>query len=191
MFNLANSKLTFLDFDDCNNCPLRAHIMTFLFSKEYPELKMGKVWLFADSKLSSRRDHYKTHRKEYLSYKSMCPLWGFHVAPVLIFENDTLVIDPSTQSSPAKLSAWAGNISPRTASYVILKKNEYYSYPEDAYDLYDDNKVTWSVSKKFSLLGDEIDFLAQKLTMAYSKFFDPIKFYYYKSKLLSLLEKLH
>lgn len=186
LYNYAVSKLNFLDYNDCNNCALRAHLLTFLFSQRYPDLKTGKVWIFADSKLSSKRDYYKTHTKEYLSYKNMCPLWGFHVAPVLIFGNDTIVIDPSTQTKPGKLSDWASNISTQTSSYVIVKKNDFYSYPEDSYDLFDESRE-WEIKQNSGSVEKEIEFLSQKLTLAYHNFYDAVRFNYYKKKLSVLM----
>ena len=186
LFNLANSKLNFLEYNDCNNCTLRAHVLTFLFSKLYPDLKIAKAWIFADSKLESRKDYYKTHIKGYLSYKNMCPLWGFHVAPAIIFETDTLVIDPSTQNSPAKLSDWVKNLSSAASAYIILKENKYYSYPEKGDDdLFNDNTADWE-ENKFGSTEDEINFMARKLTTAYHSFFDPIRFNYYKKRLYTL-----
>jgi len=189
LFVFTSSNFTFLDYNDCNNCPLRAHIMTFVFSKCFPDIKTGKVWLFADSKLSSRRDYYKTHRKEFLKGINSCPQWGFHVAPVLIFDNDTIVIDPSTQNNPVPLQKWINDISLNTLSYIILKDPKFYSYPEDEFDLYEDQLNKWKNKHEFSSLEGEINFMAQKLTHAYHNIFDPVRFYYYKkviSKLISM-----
>jgi hypothetical protein len=163
--------------------------MTFIISKTYPEVKTAKAWLFADCKRSSRKEFYMTHKKEFLSGINGCPQWGFHVAPVLIFAKDTIVIDPSTQKNAVTLSKWVADISANTQSFLIIKSNSYYSYPEDEFDLFDDSEPLWKKRHVFSSLENEIDFLAEKLTKAYHTIFDPVKFYNYKntiSKLISL-----
>src|SRR4030095_4039003 len=178
--------LTFIEYDDCNNCALRAQIMNFVISNRYPGIKTGKVWLFAGSKLSSKKDYYKTHQKKFLSYKGMCPSWGFHVAPVMIFENDTLVIDPSTQNGPVKISDWIKNISSSTESFVIIKHSIYYSFPQDENRLFI-NEAKWK-EKNFAGRQHEIDFYSEKLTLAYHHFLDPLKFNFYKNKISALVE---
>ena len=187
LFSFASKNLTFLDYNDCNNCPLRAHVMAFVFSKVFPEVTLGKVWLIADSKLASRRDYYKTHTRDYLSGIQQCPQWGFHVAPVVIFGNDTLVIDPSTQSSPAKLTKWVNNITANTSSFLIIKDDKYYSYPEDGNDNFDDKQKTWEIKFVFISPESEINFLAERLTKAYNKIFDPVKFNYFKNRVSALI----
>ena len=187
LYNFTAAKLSFLDYNDCNNCPLRAHVMTFVFAKTFPELKIGKVWLIADSKLASRRDYYKTHKREFLNGMEQCPQWGFHVAPVVIFGYDTLVIDPSTQSAPVNLNKWAGTITTNTASFLIIKDEDYYSYPEDGNDNFNDIQQTWEMKYVFISNDGEINFLADKLTKAYHKIFDPVKFNYYKNKLSAII----
>jgi len=185
LFSMARGELTFLDFNDCSNCPLRAHVMTFIFSRRNPEIKTGKVWLFCDSKRSSKRDIYKTRKPQYLSYKNICSNWLFHVAPVIIFGSDTVVIDPSTQSSPVMLKEWVKTISDSSLSFLIVKNDKYYSYPKDEYDFFNDILPRWVNTYSFE---NEIDAIARKLTIAYNPIFDPVKFQFYRYKLNSIIQ---
>ena len=185
LFSLARWELTFLDYNDCSNCPLRAHVMTYAFSRRRPDVKTGKVWLFGDSKRSSKRDIYKTRKPEYLSYKNICSNWVFHVAPVIISGSDTVVIDPSTQSRPVMLKEWVRTISDSSLSFLIVKDSRYYSYPKDEYDFFNDILPVWSNIYSFE---NEIDALARRLTIAYNMIFDPVKFQFYKYRLLLLIQ---
>jgi hypothetical protein len=187
LFSIAASQITFLEFEDCNNCALRAHVIIFILSNRFPELNFGKVWMFADSKLSSRKDYYKTHRKEYLAGYGICPLWGFHVAPAVILDDDTIIIDPSTQKKSVPLSKWVSDISPNTASYIILKDSKYYMYPEDEFDLFNDKLPSWEQDYEFKSTSDELNFIALKLTNAYQSFYDPHKYNYYKYAISKLI----
>jgi glutaminase-like protein len=185
LFTLAINELTFMDFEDCGNCPLRAHVMTFIYSRRFPDVKTGKVWLFSDSKRSSKRDIYKTRKFEYLSYKNLCSNWVFHVAPIIIMGTDTIVIDPSTQSRPAMLRDWVRTISDSSLSFLIIKNSKYYTYPKDDYDFFSDNLPLWPENYTFE---NELDALARKLTIAYNPHFDPAKFQFYRYKLFSIIQ---
>jgi hypothetical protein len=189
LFGTASENITFLDYNDCNNCPLRAHVMAFIFSKLYPGTETGKAWIIADSKLSSKRGYYKTHKREFLNGAEQCPQWGFHVAPVIITGNDTIVIDPSTQSSPAPLSRWAADISGSAPAYLIIRERGYYSFPEDGNDMFNDTLKTWENKYIFLSPEAEINFLAERLTKAYHKIFDPVKFGYYKNRISGILNR--
>lgn len=185
LFSLAKNELTFMDFNDCSNCPLRAHVMTYIFSRRYPNIITGKVWLFGDSKRSSKRDIYKTRKPEYLSYKNICSNWVFHVAPIIILGSDTLVIDPSTQTKPVVLRDWVRTISDSSLSFLIVKSSKYYTYPKDDYDFFTDNIPAWKENYTFE---NELDALARKLTIAYNPMFDPAKFQFYRYKLFSIIQ---
>lgn len=189
LFSLSIAQLAFLDYNDCNNCALRAHVMSFVFLKQFPGIKTAKVWLFADSKLSSRRDYYKTHEKRFLKGNIECPQWGFHVAPVLLLENDTIVIDPSTQKNPVKINKWIKDISINVSSFIVFKKSVYYSYPEDEHNLFDNTRQEWNLKYNFSSLQNEVNFLAHKLTLAYHLVFDPLKFNYFKNMISKSITK--
>lgn len=185
LFNFAQRELTFIEYNDCSNCPLRAHIMTYIFSRKFPAIKTGKVWLFGDSKRSSKRDIYKTRSPQYLSYKNTCSNWVFHVAPVIILGSDTIVIDPSTQTAPVMLKDWLKTISDSSLSFLIVKQNRYYSYPKDEYDFFNDLTPQWANTYSFE---NEADALARKLVIAYNTFFDPVKFQYYRYKLTTVTQ---
>lgn len=184
LFQIARWELTFIDYNDCSNCPLRAHVMTYVFSRRWPQIKTGKVWIFGDSKRSSKRDIYKTRKSEYLNYKNLCSNWVFHVAPVIIFGSDTVVIDPSTQVEPVLLKDWVRTISDSTISFLVIKNSRYYSYPKDEYDFFNDLQPYWTNVYSFE---NETDALARKLVIAYSPIFDKVKFNYYKYKLSSVV----
>lgn len=144
VFNYIASLEHIIDFSDCNICKSRAHIITRAIEKKYEGITTGKAWLFAASKLSSKREYYRTHREVWLQHKNICEKWGYHVAPVIITASDTFVIDPATQNTPVKLRDWASALVPSDGeALLVIKQNIYYIFPDDNYDLFEDKKAVW------------------------------------------------
>lgn len=144
VFNFIASQNQTLDFSDCNICKSRAHIIARAIEKKFEYITTGKAWLFAASNLSSKREYYRTHREVWLQHKNICEKWGYHVAPVIITESDTFVIDPATQNSPVKLTDWASALVPPDGeALLVIKQNIYYIFPDDNYDLFEDKKAAW------------------------------------------------
>lgn len=190
LFNFVSTKMDFIDFDDCNNCDIRAHLISLILKHRYGSLKLGKVWLFADSKRMTRKENYSKQGYSILSGNSKCFNWGYHVAPFLIIEKDTLVIDPSTQSSVVSVSKWSMDIIPNGfKGFIIIKDFKYYCYPADEYNKFDDLAISWTGVLGESVLEDDHIELAEKITNAYFGFFEPVRFNYYKNRILSLFEE--
>lgn len=148
-FDYVNNELDFIDFDDCNNCNSRAHLIAAILESRYPELNMAKVWLFADFKRASQKEKYRYKKYVYLSAGEECSSWGYHVAPVVLIKNknsvDTLVFDPSTQNNPVSLQKWAIDLTSREGkTYLIIKDKKYYIYPDNSNKKFEDMKTEWA-----------------------------------------------
>jgi len=148
-FDYVNNELDFIDFDDCNNCNSRAHLIAAILESRYPELNMAKVWLFADFKRASQKEKYRYKKYVYLSAGEECSSWGYHVAPVVLIKNknsvDTLVFDPSTQNNPVSLQKWAIDLTSREGkTYLIIKDKKYYTYPDNSNKKFEDMKTEWA-----------------------------------------------
>jgi hypothetical protein len=147
IFNFVKNELIFIDFEDCNNCDSRAHLISALIEKKF-NVKVSKVWLFADYKRASQAEKYKYRPDNYLTYGEDCNKWGYHVAPILVIKydnmTDTIVVDPSTQDAPVSLKKWALNlIKPNEKGYLVIKNKIYYSFPDDVTGKFEDNKELW------------------------------------------------
>lgn len=158
IFNFISGELDFIDFDDCNNCDSRAHIITAITEKKF-NITLAKVWLFADFKRSSQTEKYRLKPHIYLSDKDDCTRWGFHVAPVIIIMRggipDTMVIDPSTADGTVNIRRWALNIiqsSKGGKGFLIIKDAKYYTYPDDENGKFEDEKNIWLDTQNKELL---------------------------------------
>lgn len=158
-FNYINNELGFIDFDDCNNCNSRAHLIAAILERKFPALNTAKVWLFADFKRASQESKYKYKKYVYLSAGAECSTWGYHVAPVVLikYKNsaDTMVFDPSTQNKPVSLQKWALDLTLQNEkTYLILKNKKYYTFPDNPNKKFEDMKIKWSDDDK-SLNDDD------------------------------------
>lgn len=136
-----------IDFNDCNICKSRAHILSRVIEKEFPQLVTGKVWLLADFKRISKKYEYKYKPEIALVNPGKCTGWIYHVAPVILCGADTFVIDPATQKKAVKLSEWAENIIPDVTGakgFLIIKRSEYFIYPDDKNNYFEDTKQIWT-----------------------------------------------
>ncbi len=119
-FDFISGELGFMDFDDCNNCTSRAHLISAILEKQFPSLKLSKVWLFADFKRASKEEIYRLKKYNYLASNGDCDSWGYHVAPLVIItdgdKTDSIVLDPATQNKPVSLHKWASSLVMRTGA---------------------------------------------------------------------------
>jgi hypothetical protein len=163
VFAYAKSLSSIIDYDDCNICKSRAHILARAIEKRFPQAIVAKLWIVAECKTSSNREKYRTLEHKLLRYNDNCGSWVYHVAPVVITANDTIVIDPATQKSPVKVNKWVHSlIRAEATAVVVLKDKEYFIYPDDAYNLFEDKKTNWDDSdepvkdKDYSRAIDEV-----------------------------------
>lgn len=188
IFNFIVLNRHLIDLDDCNICKSRAHIITRIIEKYFPEVTPAKVWLIADCKRISKTEYYKYKPAVLLQSPGKCTNWVYHVAPVIITPTDTIVIDPSTQTKPVSLSKWAGDIIPQNgAGYVIIKNKQFYIYPQDNNDNLVDTLKVWNTDNK-NLTDDKYLRSVDETLQAKHRLFEPWKFNYYVSELMKLLE---
>jgi hypothetical protein len=136
-----------IDFNDCNICKSRAHILSRVIEKNFPGLVTGKVWLFPDFKRISKREEYKYKPEVPLVNPGKCTGWIYHVAPVVMCGADTFVIDPATQKKAVKLGEWAEKLVPsdiNAKGYLIIKRSEYFIYPDAENNYFEDTKPVWA-----------------------------------------------
>lgn len=166
-YDFINNELDFIDFDDCNNCASRAHLISAILESKFPEIKTAKVWLFADFKRASQEEKYRYKKYVFLSAGEECSNWGYHVAPVILIKNinsiDTLVLDPSTQSKAVSMRRWALDLTLEGGkTYLILKDKKYYTFPDDRNKKFEDMKRKWADDDK-SLRDDNYSKSIEKI----------------------------
>ncbi len=146
VYRFIESQSHILDFEDCNTCKSRAHIMARVIQKNFPDAVVGKIWLVADCRLLSKFDEYKYKPHVLLEHKKFCRNWVYHVAPVIVTATDTFVIDPATQKAPVIIRSWASMLIPNGGSaLVVVKHPEYYIYPE-IQEMFEDELLNWNSS---------------------------------------------
>ena len=188
VFSYVYSHGWLVDFEDCNICKSRAHIISRMIEKQYPEINIAKVWLIADCKRNSQKNKYRYKPNVYLHYPGKCVNWAYHVAPVIITALDTFVIDPATQIKPVSLKVWAENIIPGNGkAFVIIKDDRFYIYPQTENDLFEDDLAKWN-EKSLKLTDDKYLRSIDETLQAKHGFYEPWKFNYYMSELIKLLE---
>ncbi|MBE2218110.1 MAG: hypothetical protein IAE90_07910 [Ignavibacteria bacterium] len=188
IFSFIKQNSDIIDFDDCNICKSRAHIIARIIEKYFPHISAGKVWLIADSKRSSTKEIYRYKPVIMLQGKGSCDSWIYHVAPVLISGTDTIVIDPATQSKPVSLSTWyEGIIRPGGTGFIVIKNSQWYIYPEDRDGYFLDELHPWIENS-----GDLYDAAylrsIDETLRAKHGFFEPWKFKFYTQKLFELVK---
>jgi hypothetical protein len=188
IFNFIVSNKHLIDLDDCNICKSRAHIITRIIEKYFPKVTPAKVWLIADCMRISTKEYYKYKPATLLHSPGKCTNWAYHVAPVIITVNDTIVIDPSTQSKPVILSKWAGDIIPQNGDgFLIIKDKRYYIYPQNKDDLMLDTVSNWDIYNKNKTDDKYLRSIDETLRAKHT-LYEPWKFNYYISELMKLLE---
>jgi hypothetical protein len=187
IFEFLDSKSNIIDYKDCNICKSRAHILCRVIEKHFPEINIYKVWLFADSKRSSKSDYYKYAPNYYLGFEN-CKFWKYHVAPVLLFNSDTIVIDPATQNKHVKLSEWINDITPdNSKAFLIIKKPVYYLFPEDENNLFADHEKVWDLNNP-RLTDTSFTRSINEISGANSGFYNPWIFNFYEYAIRNLIE---
>jgi hypothetical protein len=166
-FDYIDNELDFIDFDDCNNCDSRAHLIAAILESKFPVLKTAKAWLFADFKRASQEEKYRYKKHVYLSAGEKCSSWGYHVAPVVLIKNknsvDTIVLDPSTQYRAVELRKWAKALTlSGERTYLIIKDRKYYTFPDNSDKKFEDMKKEW-VSGDKSLKDDNYSKSIEKI----------------------------
>ena len=143
-----------IDFEDCNICKSRAHIIAGAVEKQFPRVTAGKVWLIADCKRVTKSADYKYKPLILLRGKGLCINWIYHVAPVIITRLDTFVIDPATQTGAVSPGEWAaGIITEGGKALIIVKDKRFFIYPDDKNNNFIDDKPEWRDDNK-SLLDE-------------------------------------
>jgi hypothetical protein len=188
IFTFIYSHSWLLDFEGCNICKSRAHIISRIIEKNFPEITISKAWLIADSKRISQKEAYRYKPVVYLSFPGKCSNWSYHVAPIIITDKDTFVIDPATQTKAVKLNKWAGDVIPKNSKgFLLIKDDRFYIYPETGNDFFSDDLNTWNMEDR-SLTDDKYLRSIDETLQAKHGFYEPWKFNYYVSKLMELVE---
>lgn len=188
VFSFIKQNGDIIDFDDCNICKSRAHIISRIIEKYFPHVTAGKVWLIADSKRSSAREIYRYKPVVMLRGSGSCDSWIYHVAPVIISGADTIVIDPATQSKPVTLAEWYGDIiQPGGTGFIVIKNSEWYIYPVDRSGYFLDELQRWDESSESLHDAGYLRSIDETLRAKHG-FFEPWKFKFYTQKLFDLVK---
>jgi hypothetical protein len=187
LYSFVKNRIDFVQYDDNENCDLRAHLICFVLEKKFVNLKLGKAWLFGDSKRASKKFLYEDGGSSYLALGSKGMSWGYHVAPVIILGNDTLIIDPTTQNTAVPLRKWAKDLIPLgSKGFIVIKNNEYFCFPSDDENMFLDNTVIWDNPGNESEPVDAYTDIAEKISVAYAGILDPSKVVFFKNKIIDL-----
>lgn len=192
IFNFVKNELTFIDFEDCNNCDSRAHLISAIIEKKF-SVSASKVWLFADYKRASQAEKYKYRPDNYLTYGEDCTKWSYHVAPILAIKHDdiidTIVIDPSTRDAPVSLKNWAINlIKPNEKGYLVIKNKIYYSFPDDEKGKFEDTKELWADDENKQLFDFDCSTSIDRILTAKYGFWDQWNYRFWQNELRDMLK---
>lgn len=185
-FILSNEHL--IDFNDCNICKSRAHILSRAIEKKFEGVNILKVWLIADCKRSSQKEYYRYKKNNYLRLPGKCPNWIYHVAPAALINGDTVVFDPATQYKSVSLKKWAEKlIIPGSMAYLIIKEDEYYFYPESRDNYFLDETADWNTDEP-KMKDEKYLRSIDEIVRAKQGYYEPWKFNNYMSELLKLID---
>lgn len=192
IFNFVKNELTCIDFEDCNNCDSRAHLISAIIEKKF-NMNVSKVWLFADYKRASQAEKYKYKPDNYLTYGEDCNKWGYHVAPILVIKydniTDTIVVDPSTQNTPVNLKKWAQNlIKPKEKGFLVIKNKIYYSFPDDGTGKFADTKEIWLDDENEQLFDVDCSTSIDRILSAKYGYWDQWNYRYWQNELQDMLK---
>lgn len=104
------------------SCEDRAHFISMILRKN--DVNSGKIWAFSPSK-------YTLISKEQIIIKDPYGIndqvkWGYHVAPILVVESDTLVIDLSFDNKNfLKKKDWLKKLNSKNAIYFYTISDDY------------------------------------------------------------------
>jgi hypothetical protein len=188
VFRYAESLSHIIDYDDCNICKSRAHILARALEKRFPAAKIAKLWLVAECKTSSHKDEYKYREHKLLRYSDECNNWVYHVAPVVITAKDTLVVDPATQKGTVGVYRWMHDlIRIEGTAVALLKEKRFFIYPDDADDNFEDKKADWNDSDE-PVTDDDYSRAIDEVTRAKLGFIEPWKMQEHVKKLKELVK---
>jgi hypothetical protein len=193
IYQFVEDALPFIDFTDCNNCSSRAHIIAAVIEKNFPGVNSAKVWIFADYKRASREKEYRYKPYVYLTYEADCNKWGYHVAPVAIFESengiDTIVIDHSTQDKPVTLREWADKlVKDEGKGFIVLKDKSYYNFPDNENNRFIDTSMQWVDKETEPLYDNDFAKSLEKVLIARYGFWEPWTYRKHYNEIKQLLE---
>ncbi len=176
-FDFISNELGFMDFDDCNNCASRAHLISAILEKQFPGLKTAKAWLFADFKRASKEEIYRLRKTSFLTAGNECDSWGYHVAPLVLVscgdKIDSVVLDPSTQNKPVSLHKWASGLVTRgSKALIIIKDKKYYLFPDNDSKKFEDTKKIWVDNDK-SLYDEDFTKSIEKILISKRRIREP------------------
>lgn len=188
IFNFILSNEHLIDFNDCNICKSRAHILSRVIEKKFEGVNILKVWLIADCKRSSQKEYYRYKQNYYLRLPGKCSNWVYHVAPAALINGDTVVFDPATQNKSVSLKKWAEKlITPGSKAYLIIKENEYYYYPESSDNYFLDETADWNTDEQ-KMKDEKYLRSIDDILRAKQGYYEPWKFNYYMQELLKLID---
>ncbi len=187
VFRYAESLSDIIDYDDCNICKSRAHILARAIKKRFPGVTVGKLWIVAECRMSSHKEEYRVKEHILLRSKGSCNKWVYHVAPVVITADDTIVIDPATQNQPRAVNDWTYELlRPGSDAVIILKDTKYYIFPDDADDNFEDKKANWNDSDE-PVTDDDYSRAIDEVTRAKLGLIEPWKMQEHVKKLKELV----
>lgn len=191
LFNYISRKLPFISYDDCNNCDSRAHLIAAIMEKQFPGVRIYKAWLFADYKRASKTGEYMSKTPNHLTFNDDCNKWGYHVAPVVIISDavrtDTMVLDPSTQSTAVSLKKWASDLLPQEDQALLVIKNKHYrSFPDNEEGKFLDDIKEWRDDE--NLTDDDFSKSINNILFAYYGFWEPWMYRIHYNQIKDLLE---
>ena len=191
IYNFVKNELTFIDFEDCNNCDSRAHLISAIIEKKF-KVRVSKVWLFTDYKRASQAEKYKYKPDAYLTYGDDCTRWKYHVAPIVVIKHeemaDTIVIDLSTQDAPVSLKDWALNlIKPNEKGYLVVKNKLYYSFPDDVTGKFEDTKELWVDDENKQLFDIDYSTSIDRILTAKYGYWDQWNYRFWQNELQDML----
>lgn len=193
IYQFIEESLPFINFNDCNNCRSRAHIIAAVIEKNFPGVRTAKAWIFADYKRASREDLYRHKPYYFLSYEADCNMWGYHVAPMFIIENeystDSIVIDHSTQSGPVKLNEWAEKLVQNGGKgFVVVKNKMYYTFPDNDNNNFVDTITKWVDNETEPLYDNDFAKSLENVLLARYGFWEPWTYRKHYNEMKQLLE---
>ncbi len=188
VFSYVRSLDDIVDFEDCNICKSRAHILSRAIEKKFPGVTIGKLWIVAECRMSSHKEEYRVKEHIMLSSNERCNKWVYHVAPVIITTGDTLVIDPATQNTPSAVNEWTYELlRPGGEAVIILKDVKYYIFPDDADDNFEDTKLDWNDSDE-PVTDEDYSRAIDEVTRAKLGLIEPWKMQEHVKKLKELVK---
>jgi len=104
------------------SCEDRAHFISLILKKE--GVKSGKVWVFAPAKYTLMSDDLFNIQDPYEINEKV--EWGYHVAPILLIESDSFIVDLSFKEDDyIKKNEWLSKLNSKQSIYFYSKIDSY------------------------------------------------------------------